>query len=679
MSKRGLVVGRGVVGMLVFVVVNGTVTGQGDPGFTNVTVEAGVTFVYAPTNDTPEKPNHAGGTEGDFDDDGWPDLFFTGGGLTSDVLFMNNQDGTFTNFAPSAGFVPLYRGNGANAADFDKDGDLDIYATSAGDVGSPAQNGKHKLWRNNGDLTFTDVAVSVGVNSTGTAADGSSVAWGDHDLDGDLDLWVGGFFFDFSIFGFKSQAKLFRNNLAETSTANFTDVTVAAGLSGNYKPYSATFADMDGDLYPDLLVAADFGTTHYFINDTDGTFTDVVPLFPGDDKVESGMGGAVADWNRDGLLDWYITGIWPAWQNVGPDGNRLYLNQGNHQFQTLPESAGVNNTAWGWGADAFDFENDGWKDLIVTGGSVHCDTVTQTCFYGDPTYLFRNNGDDTFTEVHDTYGLVHTYQGRGIIALDYDRDGDMDVAITSNPQADPNEDPATGNLVLYRNNICGPAGPNGGANYLEVVLDTSLSPELPPDGWGATVKVTTGAVSQIVNLHGGSTYLTRSQQCAHFGVADAAIVDELMVTWPNGDSTTLTNVPVNQLLTVASGVPVVPTWTDLGLGKVGSNGVPLLTGTGPLAADSLNQLDLTQAQPSAGATLVFGVSAINAPFKGGTLVPAPFALVPMVSSPGGSLSLPFLFPAGIPAGLPLYFQFWISDPGATYSLSASNALEGLTS
>src|SRR5262249_46283551 len=144
-------------------------------------------------------------------------------------------------------------------------------------------NGHHKLWRNNGDLTFTDVAVALGVNSTGTQPDGAGVTWGDYDIDGDLDLFVCGFFYNPSLFVYSPQVKLFRNGLTQTGVASFTDVTVASGIhASNFKAYSPIFADIDGDRYPELLVAGDYGTTRFFKNDTDGTFTEKpMPLVAG--------------------------------------------------------------------------------------------------------------------------------------------------------------------------------------------------------------------------------------------------------------------------------------------------------------------------------------------------------------------------------------------------------------
>jgi hypothetical protein len=651
--------------------------GQGS-GFTDVTAAAGVTFSFGGVLGTPQMQFQGGGTEGDFNNDGWPDLFIVGGGGKRDKLFINDGNGTFTDMATPAGLTTLYRGGGANAADYDKDGDLDIYVSSFGDMPNSPINGKHKLWRNNGNLTFTNVAVSAGVNSTGTIPDGYGAAWGDYDLDGDLDLWVGGWWLDGT--GFTPNNRLFKNNLAETGTADFTDVTATLGLfTQTCRGFGAVFADMDGDRWPELLVSGDFGTSQYYKNNGDGTLTEQWPVVPGETKVQSAMGTCIGDFNRDGLMDWFITAIYPAWLGEGASGNRLYMNLGGGQFQSLPESAGVNDGGWGWGTSSIDFDNDGWLDLVMTDGFAQCDGITLECFNNEPSYLFHNNGDNTFTEVHAAQNLTNLYQGRGLITFDYDRDGDMDVVILSNPVVGAGDDPATGNVKLYRNDLCGPGGCAANANFLELRLDTSAKPALAPNGWGADVRVTSGSVVQHQRIHGGSNYLSRSQLVAHFGLGAGTVADDVTVTWLDGTTTQLTNVPANQLITIAAPPPPPPTWFDLGNAKAGSNGLPVLTGTGNLSASSLNQLDLAGAAGSSTATLVFGLVLLNAPLKGGVMVPNPLSLIPVPTSPSGATALPFVFPPGIPPGFPLFFQFWIGDPVASFSLSASNGLKGVTS
>jgi len=673
--RLGFLVPLGLAGLAGLIGLAPPASGQGS-GFTDVTAAAGVTFDFGPATTTIWHSYLGGGTEGDFNDDGWPDLFIVGGGVEKDRLFINNGDGTFTNQAPTAGLTALYRGSGANAADYDKDGDLDIYVTSFGDMPNSPINGKHKLWRNNGNLTFTNVSVAAGLNSSGTSPDGFGIAWGDYDLDGDLDVFVAGWTLDGT--AFTGNNRLFRSNLSETGTATFTNVTATLGMfTQKCHAFGGVFADMDGDRYPELMVAGDFGTSQYYKNNGNGTFTQQWPMVPGDTKVHNGMGTCVGDFNRDGLQDWFVTAIYPAWLNEGPPGNRLYINQGGGQFQSLPESAGVNYGGWGWGTSSLDFDNDGWLDLVMTEGWWDCpDPVTLTCFANEPSYLFHNNGDDTFSEVHAEQGIVNLYQGRGLITLDYDRDGDMDVVILSNPMMGPGDDPETGHLKLYRNDRCGPGGPAAGANFLEVRLDTSASLGLAPDGWGANVRVTAGGVVQHQRIHGGSNFISRSQLVAHFGLGSAINAEDVTVTWPDGTTTQLANVPANQLITIASPASA---WINLGHAKAGSSGLPALTATGTLAPGSFNQLNLAGAKASSTATLIFGLTPLNAPLKGGVLVPNPLTLVPLPTSPAGATALPFVFPTGIPPGFPVFFQFWISDSGATFNLSASNGLKGVSS
>jgi hypothetical protein len=210
------------------------------PGFTEVTAAAGLSFVFSPPADTINIGHIGGGTEGDFNGDGWPDLHVLVGGLITDALFLNDGDGTFTNTGATAGFTQKYRGIGASAADYDDDGDLDIYATSFGDVPGSHGNHKHKLWKNAGNATFTNVAVAAGVNSTGSGTDGYGSNWGDYDLDGDLDLFVAGWFPSLP-----SRNRLFRNNLTETGIADFDDVTDALGLFPTAtQGFGGIFADM---------------------------------------------------------------------------------------------------------------------------------------------------------------------------------------------------------------------------------------------------------------------------------------------------------------------------------------------------------------------------------------------------------------------------------------------------
>lgn len=177
---------------------------------------------------------------------------------------------------------------------------------------------------------------------------------------------------------------------------------------------------------------------------------------------------------------------------------------GQHHFLSRPEGAGVNNGGWGWGTAALDFDNDGWLDIVMTNGFQECpDPVTGECFLDDPTMLFRNEGGARkFTEMGEAIGLAHNGQGRGLIHFDYDRDGDMDVVIMTNG----------GELHLFRNDLSG-----RNRHWLEVVLDSSGNPALPPNGWGANVVISKNGVSQTQRIAVGANYLATSDPIAHFG------------------------------------------------------------------------------------------------------------------------------------------------------------------
>jgi hypothetical protein len=212
------------------------------------------------------------------------------------------------------------------------------------------------------------------------------------------------------------------------------------------------------------------------------------------------------------------------------DGNYLYVNQGSDSYTPLPESSGSRNGGWGWGVEAIDFDHDGWVDIIETNGWVEPE------FIGEKAYLFRNNGDLTFSEVQDGSGFDHTGQGRSLMALDYDRDGDMDVLITA----------FEGPVKLYRNDLSGPD-----THWIQIRLDTATEPGLAPDGYGSRVIVSAGGVTQYDWLDGGATYLGISECVSHFGVGSAQTVD-VTVEWADGTSKTLTNLPVDQSITVNS-------------------------------------------------------------------------------------------------------------------------------
>ena len=507
------------------------------PLFVEKTDEAGVTFTEMPAPDVPSGPMNGGGSVGDFNNDGWPDIFVLGGGLTPDRLFINNKNGTFTDQAAAWGLTQLYRGTGATAGDYNKDGCEDIFVTNMGDMSGPPANGQHKLYHNDCHSHFTNKAVTAGVATTASYPTGYGAAFGDYDLDGYLDLVVTGWNETFTGSELTEGNVLFHNN----GNGTFTDVSAQAGLPNpsNLRGFGAIFADMDGDKYPELLFSGDFGTSKYYHNNTDGTFTATAILLPGSDKVYNGMGTMIADVNRDGKQDWFITAIYPAWHNDGPNGNRLYMNKGNNKFAGLL-SQDVNNGGWGWGAAPIDYDNDGWVDIVHTNGWPVIDNVTGGDFRADTTRLYHNDTKGHFTDQAQAVGIVDNLEGRGCYTLDYDRDGKMDVVILHNADR----------LMLFHNELSGTD-----TNWLAIKLDTSNRPALAPNGYGTNLKIRVGTSNQYFRINGGSNYLGRSQLIAHFGTRKATMLDEVEATFADGSKTTLTNVLANQYLTVKSPKP----------------------------------------------------------------------------------------------------------------------------
>ena len=328
--------------------------------FAEAAAEVGI---FAP-HSTPFAPKKegaemmGGAAAGDFNNDGWMDLYIIGGGLSPDRLYLNQGDGTFDNVAAAAGLEDLHVGSGATVGDYNADGYLDIFVTSFGSPDNPGP-GNHRLYRNNGDMTFTNVAAAAGVAwSSAELGDGFGAAFGDYDLDGDLDLFVAGWV--------KHSAgnRLFRNN----GDGTFTDVTDAAGIVDNgIRGFSPCLADMDGDRYPEVLLVADFGTSEYFINRGDGTFVNRTDA-AGVGQEWSGMGTAVGDVNNDGRLDWYTTAIFDDDHEGRGDGNKLYLNLGEHRYEEVAAAAGVADGGWGWGTVITDLNLDGHVDIVETNG-----------------------------------------------------------------------------------------------------------------------------------------------------------------------------------------------------------------------------------------------------------------------------------------------------------------------
>ncbi|MGD9633499.1 MAG: CRTAC1 family protein [Pirellulales bacterium] len=501
--------------------------------FTDVTTAAGINHVHTYPELIEFLPGEAffagGAAAGDFDNDGHVDLIFPRLNDT-DIFYRNRGDGTFEQRIASAGFIfPTYT-NGVVSGDVDNDGDLDLFMTSVGYT-------RNYLYLNNGHGFFTDAGINhpVALNN-GVVRSGQGASFGDYDNDGYLDLATG----DWGNFVANSQSRLF-HNLGAAQPGGFEDVTAASGINTYRKDrtyrYAPRFVDLDRDGHTDLTFAADFQTSQLFWNDGDGTFTDgTLPAGVGTDF--NGMGTTFGDYDSDGDLDWFITNITNDPDHPGPFGgfNRLYRNDGNRHFTDVTQAAGVRDSRWSWGTTFFDYDNDGDVDLSATNG------YNGAGWIDDQTFLWRND-NGVFTDVSTATGITDTQQGRGLIHLDYDEDGDLDLVVVNN----------AGAPILYRND-----GGNDN-HYLRIKPQGTVSNR---DGIGAWITVTpelTNPDHKLVwEIDGGSSFVSQSERTAHFGLgASTDPVDLVTIEWTSGIVQRLYNVPIDQTLLVVEAAPAL--------------------------------------------------------------------------------------------------------------------------
>ena len=498
--------------------------------YTNVTASAGISHVQHPGNATGAGFFRTGGAAtGDFDNDGWVDLFVTRLNARP-LLYRNRGDGTFQDVAVAAGFTLGLPLNGPAWGDIDNDGDKDLYVTSSGGT-------RFYMYINDGAGRFTEQAVERGAAVEGAFRYGQSVTFGDYDGDGYLDIHTNDWGNDISV----STSRLLRN-LGAVNPGHFEDVTAAAGLDV-YRPshhygggtdtfanrHSSTFTDIDRDGHPDLAIASDFKTSQLFWNNGDGTFTDGT-IAAGLGSDEDGMGSTIGDFDGDGRLDWFISALVDVpGQTEDHSGNRLYRNNGDRTFADHTDLAAVRDSGWSWGTTFLDHDNDRDLDLFVTNG----------WSTSDQSHIYQND-NGVFTDVSGAAGVTDTGQGRGLLSLDYDNDGDLDVYI-ANHGAQP---------ILYRND-------GGNANdWLKIKVEGIASNR---DGIGALITVDPDADvvgDEIVReVSAGSNFLSQNELTAHFGLGfGSGIIDLISVQWPSGAVQALSDVLPNQVLRLVESV-----------------------------------------------------------------------------------------------------------------------------
>ncbi len=471
----------------------------------------------------------------DYDGDSWPDLFFSNGTTRehwnkgsgpSDRLLRNLGDGRFADVTDQAGLRDSGWGMGCVAADYDNDGDVDLYVTNYG---------KNVLYRNNGDGTFKDVTGEAGV---GDPRWSTGAAFGDYDRDGDLDLYVANYVdFDFEKPGgdprfcsyrgvtvacgprglAAARDTLYRNE----GNGTFRDVSAAAGILSPDPAYGFqviwTDFDRDGDL--DLFVANDSTPNFLFRNDGRGSFEEEGLLlglaYNQEGRAQANMGADIRDIDGDGWLDLYST-------NFSDDYNVLYRDSGKMFFQDVSYAAKTAEATirfLGFGALIEDFDNDGWPDLFAANGHIYPEVERHGLGseYKQANQLFKNLGKGLFQEIGAQLGpgLGLVKSSRGAAALDWDQDGDIDLAVSNMDEA----------ADLLRNDL------SGGGGFIEVYLRGHKSNRA---GIGARVTLRAGGVAQTQELHAGSGFLGNCEAMLHFGLGAAAKIDSLEILWPSG-------------------------------------------------------------------------------------------------------------------------------------------------
>ncbi|HXA06849.1 MAG TPA: CRTAC1 family protein [Bryobacteraceae bacterium] len=495
----------------------------------------------------------------DYNRDGYIDLFVVNGtqlerraGAVEPVshLYRNNGDGTFTDVTREAGVAFSGWGQGACAADFDNDGYDDLFVT---------YYGKNRLYHNNGNGTFTEMAQRAGV----AGADGrwnSGCAFLDYDRDGKVDLFVANYVDlgpNFSNVpkpgsGEFCQYKgipiacgprglpaavnyLYHNN----GDGTFTDMSVASGIrntGGHYALGVLTF-DYDNDGWPDIYVACDSAASILYHNQHNGTFQDAGVAsglaYNDDGEAQAGMGVAAFDYDHDGFLDVVKT-------NFSDDSPNLYHNNGDGTFSDRVFQAGLGRLRnfLGWGVVAADFDNDGWSDILMVNGHLtsEIDTAGSDSSYRQRKLLYRNLRDGRFEDVTLISGpdIAGLHSSRGAAAADLNNDGHLAVVVN-----ELHEKPS---LLVQE----GPA-PN---HWIGIQLIGTKSNRA---GIGARVEVESGALRQIDEVRSGGSYLSQGDLRLHFGLGAATRADRVTVRWPSGTVDTMRGIPADRHVVIEEG------------------------------------------------------------------------------------------------------------------------------
>jgi hypothetical protein len=489
----------------------------------------------------------------DYDNDGWPDIFLVNGmdwpghiqKHTAPKLYHNNHDGTFTDITHKAGLDVEMYGLGVAVGDYDNDGFDDLFVTALG---------QSRLFHNNGNGTFTDVTQKAALS--GPRELSTSAAWVDYDKDGRLDLVVGNYVQwtqETDLYctldgksksyctpeSYKGTAARLWHNRGD---GTFEDVTLKAGLGeSTSKTMGIAILDYDNDGWPDLLFSNDTQPNKLYRNNGNGTFSEKGVIagiaFSEDGVARAGMGVDAADYDHSGYPSVMIT-------NFSNQMLSLYHNEGTGLFvDEAPQSAIGRATllTLGFGCFFFDYDLDGWPDIFIANGHIdpEIQRVQANVKYAMPPHLFRNLGKGKFEEVTNSMGaaFVAPRVGRGAAYADISNDGRLDLLLSTNG----------GPAYLFRNEPQG-AGATNRSVRLKLVGTKSNQ-----DGIGAAVRLSSGGESQTQMLRSGSSYLSSSELVLTFGLAQRDKADSIEIRWPSGQVDHLSNVAAGQTITLTEG------------------------------------------------------------------------------------------------------------------------------
>jgi hypothetical protein len=523
--------------------------------FSDITAAAGIRFTHFKGNDGVSinlEEFGPGVCVSDYDKDGWQDIYFVNGrdrykrGINvKNALYHNNGNGTFTDVTDSAGVPGTNYGLGCVWGDYDNDGFPDLFVT---------QFGANVLYHNNGDGTFTDVTAKAGVAGLESGQFHSGAVFFDYDRDGKLDLYVGSYvalgpkaqrYCD--IGGVKSSCApavyhgspnaLYHNN----GDGTFTNVTAAAKiLQPDGKNLSVGAYDWDNDGWPDLFVANDGQPAYLYENLHNGKFRETAEIagmaYNLHGQMMASMCISLGDFDNDGWLDLYIS-------DFQKNSDHVWRNSGKGYFDEVSDEMGITlatKDVLSFGGGFLDYDNDGWLDIFIGNGHVYpeIEQVSTDTLYKQHNSLFHNDAHGKFTDVTIPGGLtaVPPRAARGVAFADFDNDGYVDVIVANNG------DPPTllHNNALHKNHF---------VNFKLVGTKSNR------DAMGARIKITAGGINQIREIAGGGSYLSQSDLRANFGLADATIISTVEVTWPSGAHQTFQNVPADRFYQITEGRP----------------------------------------------------------------------------------------------------------------------------